>query len=155
LLQKPSQLIFFPLGLHRRTRDLAEVAVPPPSGAGHRRGMGDPLDSPVTCAYASATRRAHQRTFWSTAARSRVAPVSPPPRAAALRRARRRPSLVCVQSPWILHGRLRSHTPSRLRGGPRRTRAGSRWIQDPRCGSGDLVKEPLSKFVLTCRSFHL
>jgi hypothetical protein len=34
-------------------------------------------------------------------------------------------------------------------------RAGSRWIQDPRCGCGVLLKEPLSKFVLACRSSHL
>jgi hypothetical protein len=107
---RPSSFLFS-LGLHRRTLDLAGVAVPPPSGAGRRRGMGDPLESPVTCAYASATCRAHPRTFWSTAGRSRVATASPPPRAAALRRAHRRPSLVCVQSPWILRGRLRSHTP--------------------------------------------
>jgi hypothetical protein len=85
----PSSFLF-PLGLHRRTRDLAGVAVPPPSGAGRRRGTGDPLDSPVMCAYASATRRAHPRTCWSTAARSRAAPASPPLRAAALWRARRR-----------------------------------------------------------------
>jgi hypothetical protein len=88
--EKSSQLISFSLGLHRRTRDLARVAVPPPSGAGRRRGTSDPLDSPITCANASATRRAHPRTFWSTAARSRAAPASPPPRTTALRRARRR-----------------------------------------------------------------
>jgi hypothetical protein len=120
--EKPSQLISFSSRTspsHARPRRSSRAA---PSGAGRRRGMGDPLDSPVTCAYASATRRAHPRTFWSTTARSRAAPASPPPRAAALWCARRRPLLVCVQSPWILRGRLRSHTPSRLRGGPPWTR---------------------------------
>jgi hypothetical protein len=102
----------FPLGLHRRTRDLAGAAAPPPSGAGRRRGTGNPLDSPVTCANASATRRARPHTFWSTTARSRAAPANSPPRSAALRRARRRPSPVRVLGRGICDGRARSRTPS-------------------------------------------
>jgi hypothetical protein len=108
---RPSSFLF-PLGLHLRTRDLAGAAVPPPSGAGRRRGTSNPLGSPVTCANASATLRAHPRTFWSTTTRSRVAPANSPPRAAALRRARRRPSPARVLGRGICDGRARSRNPS-------------------------------------------
>jgi hypothetical protein len=107
---RPSSFLF-PLSFHRRTRDLTGAAVPPPSGAGRRRGTGNPLDSPVTCANASATRRAHSRTFWSNAAGSRAAPANSPPRAAALRRARRRPSPARVLGRGISDGCAKSRTP--------------------------------------------
>jgi hypothetical protein len=125
LSEKLSQLISFssrPSLSHARPRRSSRAA---PFRCRPPTRHGRPLDSPVTCAYALATRRAHPRTFWSTTARSRAAPASPPPRAAALRRARRCPSRVCVQSPSILRERLRSHTPSRLRGGPPWTRESS------------------------------
>jgi hypothetical protein len=73
-----------------------------------------------------------------------------------------------VQDPWILFGRLGSHTPSRLKGrstvdpcagctarSTAHVRVRDCWIQDPRCGFGDFDKEPQGFHGLACRSFHL
>jgi hypothetical protein len=66
VISLPRSFLFL-LELHRRTLNLAGATAPPPSGASRRRGTGVPLDSSVTCANTSATRRDHPRTIWCTA----------------------------------------------------------------------------------------
>jgi hypothetical protein len=97
---------FLDLHAHRSTgaRTPARPA-PPPFGVDRRDRWGRRLFGLVTCAIAPATHRTRSWSSWCPVARSRAAPVSPPPRAAALRRTRRRAPLAHFPGRWIWHGR--------------------------------------------------